>query len=414
MIGELFDLEESVEGRRLLHESLQEYLGELPCNGRDSFSQAPVAIKAADLKQMEQLCRTLNKALLNVVNSYFKDERIREIYALDQEFENILRLADGRPYELGLYRPDFLQSVEGQSKICEIGARYPINGWMLSYYLNQICLHTSVFNVPDLQPVPYQTSFIDVFYQRFNQAEPLVLVHDSEKGTEVFYLLGEFAKKSLMSQSAAPQELQLSNGEVLLHGKPVSQFILEMDRGELKKFSPDVLQHIISHGNYFNDVRTLILVHDKRILAVLYNREIMLNYLTEEEYDFLSLFLVPAYVLNTAEKREAIITSKKNWLIKPNSGGRGIGIYVKDECTPAFWKEQIEQHWQEYVVQQYVPQQEFSYKYNLWDKPVNLVGMLLCYNDQTFGPGLFRGSAECVINVHQGRGIIFPAMVSNA
>jgi hypothetical protein len=282
---------------------------------------------------------------------------------------------------------------------------------MLTYYLNLAVSNPEVIEQRELQAVPGQQDFVDSLYHIFDANEPLVMVHDNEKGTEIFNLLNEFSKKGLSALFASPADLEIENGLVELRGKVVSQFIFEMDREELRKFPPDVLYHIIRNGVYFNDVRTLILVHDKRILAVLYDDDIMADYLSVEEHQFLKPFLIPTYTLNESEKRGEIINSRQNWLIKQNSGGRGVGIYVKDECTPETWAKIINEQWPEYMVQQYVDQQQFTYPCNPDDSPVSLVGMLLCYNDHSFGPGLFRASAACVVNVHQGRAVIFPPMV---
>ncbi len=397
--------------REMLNELLVRHLGEIPCNGADSFSPVPVAVSRSEISRMEKLCQVLNKALTNVVNAYFDDERIRAIYNFDACLNNILSIASVQPYEVGMYRPDFLQAEDGSTKICEIGARYPINGWMLSYYLNVIAKDSSL---PLLEAVPHQRDFIRTVFKRFNNHEPIVLVHEKEKGTEVFYLLNEFSKQGLNYISANPAQLTCENGFIMLDGKPVDQFILEMDREELRKFDPEVLKLIINKGNYFNDVRTLILVHDKRILAVLYNEEIMSNYLSEEEYLFLQSFLIPTYTLHTADKRNEVSNTSLNWVLKRNSGGRGIDMYVKSDCEAGFWLDTIDTQWTEYMVQQYVPQRLFKYGNDTGKSLINLVGMLLCYNDRSFGHGLFRGSAESVVNVHQGRGVIFPAMVSTS
>lgn len=407
MTGELVE-KHTICNKETLNELLMKHLGEIPCNGADSFSPVPVAVNRSEIVRMEKLCQVLNKALTNVVNAYFTDERIRTIYNFDECLNNILSIANARPYEVGMYRPDFLQAEDGSIKICEIGARYPINGWMLSYYLNIIAEDSGL---PLLETVPHQRDFIHAIFSRFNRSEPIVLVHEKEKGTEVFYLLNEFSKQGLDYVSANPSQLKCQNGSIMLAGKPVDQFILEMDREELRNFDLEVLKLIINKGNYFNDVRTLILVHDKRILAVLYSEEIMRNYLSEEEYLFLQSFLIPTYALHAPEKRNEISNSHLNWVLKRNSGGRGIDMYVKSDCEARIWSDIIDKQWPEYMIQEYVPQRVFKYGSGAEKSLINLVGMLLCYNNRSFGPGLFRGSAESVVNVHQGRGVIFPVMM---
>ena len=84
------------------------------------------------------MCPVLCKAFTAIVFAYFSDERIRQIYQLDQGLEEMLKLAETQPYQPGFYRPDLLYDTHGQAKICEIGARYPLNGWIYSYYQNAV------------------------------------------------------------------------------------------------------------------------------------------------------------------------------------------------------------------------------------------------------------------------------------
>ena len=137
MTGELIE-EYTICSKDVLNELLMKYLGEIPCNGADSFSPVPVVVERKEIARMEKLCQVLNKALASVVNAYFNNESIRSIYNFDEDLNRILGMAKAQPYEVGMYRPDFLQAEDGGIKICEIGARYPINGWMISYYLNVI------------------------------------------------------------------------------------------------------------------------------------------------------------------------------------------------------------------------------------------------------------------------------------
>src|ERR1700749_3273130 len=166
--AEIIDLKESTHDGALLKKLFTEYFGGLPFKGEDSFSHIPVVVKPHYLSQMEHLCKLLNKALIKVVSAYFTDERIRAIYNLDAELESILKVAAEKEYRVGLYRPDLLQDINGQTKICEIGARYPINGWMLSYYLTLAVSNPDVIEQRELQAIPGQQDFVDTLYHVFN------------------------------------------------------------------------------------------------------------------------------------------------------------------------------------------------------------------------------------------------------
>ena len=179
-----------------------------------------------------------------------------------------------------------------------------------------------------------------------------------------------------------------------------------MDREELKKINPDVLDKLIEENCYFNDIRTLILIHDKRVLAVMYDAAIMLDYLSKEEYHFLKEYLIPSFVITDPVECDEFTNTKQNLILKLNSGGRGIGAYVKSDCTDENWNTIVRENWKSYLIQHFVDQKEFDDAEN--NRQIYLVGMLLCKDDKSYGSGMFRGSDESVVNVHQGRALIYP------
>lgn len=375
---------------------------------RSFIADSSVTVSSAYKKQMDRLCFILNAACKAIVLNYFEDDRIRKYYQLENDLEALLKKNNNQHYNQGFYRPDFLYDTNNQAKICEIGARYPLNGWMISYYLklmgDQINLDKEAATATnkDLKNI------VDDLYHQFAPHKKVAVVHDDEKGTEIFYLKAELAKLGIELISVKPQDLNVSNDSIIVNGAPVSQFILEMDREELKKINPEVLDKLIDENTYFNDIRTLILIHDKRVLAVMYNDQIMNDYLNEEEYAFLKKYLIPSFVIHDSAGCDSFIYGKENLILKLNSGGRGIGAYVKKECTEEEWEVIIRENWSKYVVQHFVDQKEFTDTEN--HRQIHLVGMLLCKEDKMYGTGVFRGSDESVVNVHQERALIYPLL----
>jgi len=370
----------------------------------DLFANSSVVLPSEYNKKMNRLCSVLSKACKAIVLNYFEDERIRKYYQLDEDLKALLKKCNNQSYNQGFYRPDFLYDKNDQPKICEIGARYPLNGWMISYYLKLIQNQTNNNEVSG-NAVSDLENLVDDLYDQFSTHKKVVLIHDDEKGTEIFYLQKELAKRDIELISAKPQDLLVSNDSIYVNGEPVSQFILEMDREELKKISPDVIDKLISENRYFNDIRTLILIHDKRVLAVMYDGQIMKDYLSEEEYHFLQKYLIPSFVITEPSGCDDFINGEENLILKLNSGGRGIGAYVKSDCTAREWSRIITENWNKYLIQHFVDQKEFKDVEN--NRQIHLVGMLLCKDDKNYGAGLFRGSDESVVNVHQGRALIY-------
>lgn len=381
--------------------------GQVPIGGMDTYSCVPLAMHAQQVSRLEKMVVVLNRALRQVVANYFHDERIRAIYGLDMFLESVLKMADGLPYHIGACRPDFLQTESGGLKICEIGARFPLNGWMISHYFNDMESKLQTYPDHEIKPVPELDGITTHITRFFDVEKPVTLLLDHEQGSEIHWFLEDAAHLGLQAYTLKPQALQLRGETIYADGKPMCQFILEMDREELRKFDPHVLRKLIETATYFNDVRTLILVHDKRVLSVLYDENIMLDYLSARDYDFLRPFLIPSFSLRDARIRKKITTDDVNWVLKQSSGGRGVGMYIRNECEVDLWKETVEDEWPSYMVQEYIPQR----LYHIENRPIQIVGMLLCFNDTFFGPGIYRGSHHSVVNVHQGRGVIFPPSV---
>jgi len=385
---------------------LKKNLDEFPHKGKDTFLNTPVLVSKDYVESTTLLCNILNTVLQKIVENYFVDQRIREIYNLDSKLEAVLNIASKIPYKVGFYRPDFIYSKDdGQPKICEIGCRYPLNGWMLSFYLNNVVQKLNSQNKDE-------TNFLAAFSSNLKKGEPLYLVHDKEKGTEVHYLLKELNSIGFESYTIHPKDIVLENGKLKVNGKPASQFILEMDREELKVFDSNILKKIIEE-TCINDVRTLILVYDKRVLSVMYDEEIMSDYISKESYHFLKKYLIPSFTLDTLEKRNTFLSSNNNWVLKNNSGGRGIGMYIKNDCDSQTWKHTITKEWKKYMIQEFVEQETFQLGYKKKNQDIYIVGMLLCYNGTSFGPGIFRGSSENIINLHQGRGVVLPCLITS-
>lgn len=383
---------------------LKRYINDLS-HDVTTFKNTPLMISLDQDEVYSKLIKLLNKSLEKIVLNYFSDERIRQIYQLDESLEEILKLANKTPYKVGMYRPDIIFDSSGQAKICEIGCRYPINGWMLSYYLSKILKELSQAN-SDWKPIDKQLDFISEIFGDFNKNEKLFYVHNKEKGTEAFLLFEELEKRGFFIEDIVPSQFVLHKDRLYVNEDKAVQFILELDREELKEIDANVLKALVKSEKCINDLRTIILVHDKRVLSVLYNEEIMLDYITISEYNFLKQFLIPSFILDIPSKREKFSDSNQNWVLKRSSGGRGVDMYVKDECTTKVWQQVIRDEWKEYMIQEFVEQQKVAVRHKELLQKLNIVGMLLSYNEISFGTGLYRGATKSIINVHSGACIL--------
>ncbi|MEC4590038.1 hypothetical protein VPG91_03500 [Nitrospirillum amazonense] len=351
-------------------------------------SDRVVALPGAYRDQMRTLASLLDVALRAVVRRYFLDARIRAIYSLPPDLENILRLAAPTPYRVGWYRPDFILDRDGTARICEIGARYPLNGWMVSRAWSR-----------------GQADFWDDLCAPYEPGNTVALVHAQEPSGEIDCLSDHLGQAGVGFVAVRPADVSVHAGALHAQGRRLDHLILQLDRNELPMLAPDVLAHLVARGPYFNDVRTVILVHDKRVLTVLSDAEIMRDAMPADLYGRLRPHLIASVCARSPAEAERLLREDGDWIAKPSSGGRGIGALVRSACGEADWADRVRRDWPHLMFQPYLEQLDFNDPD--FAGPIHMVGMLLCRDAVCYGNGMFRGSNDAVINLHQQRGKLY-------
>ena len=372
-----------------------------------AFSPVPVTVAPSHPVELRRLARLLDAAFRAVVARYFDDPRIRAIYQLPDALERVLRLASAAPYRVGCTRPDFVYDRDGHPRICEIGARYPLNGWMVSAFAARAFAADAARH--GLHPPPELATFLPALLDGLAPGDTVAVLHEREPGTEIFGLRAPLAARGVALVDAPPSRLGVVDGLPALDGVALQRVFLELDRSELPDIREDALAALIAAGNCINDVRTIVLVHDKRVLAVLHDEAVMRDCLPADDYAALRPYLIPTWAPTCDADAEALLARPENLIAKRNSGGRGVDACVRDACDEAAWRDLVLLQWRDYVFQPYLAQQDFTAPDT--GETVHLVGMQLCRDGESHGPGVFRSSNERVINLHQQRGRLHPALV---
>lgn len=371
-------------------------LGVPPLVDMNQVAAAPVSLSPAYLARLALLGRLLDTALRGIVARYFDDPRIRAVYALPEPLEALLRLAADRPYRIGCTRPDFVYDTDGQPRLCEIGARYPLNGWMLSAAAAE-----AIGPGGGATPLP----FLDDLCAAYRPGETVAMVHANEAGTEIFLFAKALRARGIGFLQARPAALNVIGGRLHAGQVRIDHAILEMDRSELPLIRAEALAWLIDRGAYLNDVRTLILVHDKRILALLWDEAIMRDVLSEADRVALRAFLIPSFTISDPAACDALLARGEDMIAKRSSGGRGVDALVRSDCPEAVWARRVRDDWAHDMYQAYLPQRAFRAPGEA--RPIHLVGMQLCRDGTSYGAGVFRGSDAKVINVHGARGRVY-------
>ncbi|RAK99976.1 Clavaminate synthase-like protein [Aspergillus ibericus CBS 121593] len=382
------------------HERLQARILDL-CESRlwyrgshEASCPRPILITQQHQAQLQQLHRALTAAIVDIVTRWWTDAdaRFPQRMPLRREEEELLKWLDRHlPPDRanyagcsGSWRPDFLVEGPGSEsepietfRITEINARFSFNGFMYAAYgqeaLRNLCDDPGL--VPATDPVKILSGLLSLFQLNL----PLHLLKNEEPGMDIHMFI-DFAKRHLkmtprlitpadlrlLPDSQAPGGYKLccvvSDHEKasLRHGLSfitseqgekleIFQVGLELHQHELFALDPDMLRQISLRC--FNDIRTILLVHDKRMLGII-KQEIPLlvarQVLRPEDGEALRRGIADTIIPGSPELDELIGSSalsptlRKEYLWKPIRGGKGAGIVFGDEIDPEEWLATLE------------------------------------------------------------------------
>jgi hypothetical protein len=374
------------------------------CNAINPY---PISYSQEELMVQERIQKTLSKAINAIVSNYLKDKRIQEIIKLDERTIELLKCASQMPYHIGAYRPDFLYDSKGNIIICEINARFATNAFFITHYLR----HCNFVN-PSEKVQQYKGNNIAAFVERIPQKHTVYIVKGRESGWDIYCLANELQKLGRTCAIIPPSALHL------VASREDASFILELHQDEILADGVyETLCTLAKSRNYFNDLRTIFIAHDKRMLAVLHRKDIMKDYIGDEDFEFLRNHVAKTYVLGSDLKQVAIL-DRENWMLKPTQFGKGEGIVLGHQLSQEDWEKAVHNaDYSKFVLQQVVLQQQTEIltmiDQNTCLHNMNVVGTILCIDDDYLGPGIYRASENEIVNVASGGAILFAVMDNN-
>ena len=306
----------------------------------EKFSSEYLTFSNTFYDYLDDQHRILNQILHRILEEYFREtdlgETIRQTFQFNEKIHRILtELNLHRPNSsLGLFRPDLLfqhgkdfqinGKISFQSKICEINTRFPLNGFLLSAVLcsshrqNRISTRFS--------------HLIESF--KFNRIKPMFIIKHKENGFDIHLFHKYWIKK--FDQSCLfiyPQQLIIQNNQLIdqKSGLMIEQCLLELHQDEILQLPNEILKYFVRNNqlNYFNDFRTIFLLHDKRVFSLLSNQSFLYALMNSPQPKF-QQWIPMTYVIKTLPNylRNSIMENKQHWIIKSNSDGKGENIFI--------------------------------------------------------------------------------------
>ncbi|KAF4336264.1 multidrug transporter [Fusarium beomiforme] len=348
----------------------------------------PVLVGRHHQQQLQYLHEALTVAITDVVERWWSDgdARFPARMPLEEKEEELLKWIDSQvkagnmsPFSQcrGSWRPDFLveDNAEREENYCvtEINARFAFNGFMHEAYgqeaTNQSLTHDKMNLVPATDP----ESILQGLFSLFNPDYPLHLLKGTEKGIDINMFIDAVLRRfGAKPRLIMPADLRLfpdartksgyrlccvihdydgqlsntwrfvaPNGELW---EEIHQVGLELHQRELLTLEADMLRQISLRC--FNDMRTILLVHDKRMLGIVRQempRLVEHGVLTQLQAEALRLGIVETLLPGSQELKDVYEASlnhpevRHGHILKPIRSGKGQGIIFGDDVSAAEW-----------------------------------------------------------------------------
>ncbi len=352
----------------------------------------PLAMSLPTYHKTGQLGLLLNKAIHYFVANY---GRFSHLMPLDERCQELLDMAGKYPFRTGSFRTDFVIDKCNRIKIIEMTTRFPLNGYIQSGYIgiNGLDMAKRIGAEGVLYDFP---RYMDYLQNEICKQGKVTVI----KGHDP---MNEFKIYSRIFPAAGIDFNVVDVGDIADNMDKLvgARVIEELTLNEIKSLTNEQIHAMIEAGMY-NDVRNIILIHDKRFFKVLRDEAFLKEALSEDERLLLAEFALPSYTQpDDKDQYDAAYDDKDSWILKPYGLGKGEGIVAGCTVDDAAWKELFDSREADrMILQPMVDQRRFDGTISeLGEIRSDFVaGTFLYVDNEYYGPGLYRSSSFEVSN----------------
>ena len=353
------------------------------------YYDEPCAIGPKSQSRFKRIQHLLYKSFKYFLPRYRNYEHIITYSEKTRQIADHFDLANVR---IGFYRPDFVVNQQGGIQICELGARYYEAYW--GHGIPEYIMEKRSQCRNDLNGKRITRVVIEEAERWWGGLEQLTILKGRDREGDIRFYRPYFEKIGVPIQYIYPDTIA-DNLHLLKDGPVLSSF----SQMELEALTSTEIEAVAS-SNCLNPLSTVMLLHDKRFLAVLWDDEFRSESLTPEESDFLKPFLIPTYTRNQyPEIWEEARLNKDGYILKPQLLGKSEGIVPGPLVDEAIWARAFENDQiKDMVLQPWIQQKIFNGTIDGKSFQDYTTGMMLCIEDEFNGLGQFRMTSAPVAN----------------
>lgn len=362
-------------------------------NWMPRLSPSPMVIPFEEYDKMLNLQQALHFGITSILKLWWIGHPVVcSTLRIPNRLERILRSQNpifGEAVELGCYRPDILYDESGTMKVCEINARFTVNGYFLSVFLAESALN-GIFQplisdeAPTIAPIPSTLAFPRMLALKIRSAcsdlpklvdgkITICCIRGREPGHDLDWLSLIMKDFHIHVIYASKDAFEMKDGSLFVGAEQVHFCVLELHQDELLGLSDEVLEAIMSlsiKGKCLNPLWSICLVHDKRLLSLLSRLPTLLRHtglstdhndsLIKGSMNFFSTLrkhLIPTIAVDVEDIKMLLIGDdltnsvltglvSSSLVVKPALLGKGEGILLqKDFSTDEEFLNAIEQEY---------------------------------------------------------------------
>ncbi|GAM88162.1 hypothetical protein ANO11243_061930 [Dothideomycetidae sp. 11243] len=421
----------------------------------ERISPHAIAVSGTALARLEQIHILLGRAFADLTGRWFSDTeaKLPKRMPLSAREESLLRYVGSDSFPLkvsgppsGCWRSDVLFGTSPDGKdaefpyICELNGRLPLNGVLMTGLHGTGGSRLAAHN----KDVKFTETFDDAvtrIMSCFDSSKPLFIVRDQWPGVDSKVLEKAYtARTAQATRVVRPSDLEVCHDEgsptgfALWHapeGERMEQWLCEMVQAEWAVLPELVARQLALTP--LNDIRTIFLIHDKRILGILTDELSGMSargVLTAQEANILRAS-IPETLIPGSKQLQKVLHNCKNdqslknsYIYKPCRDGSGRGVElgrnlsqeefiarveklhdaqpIQSDQGPAVLQRLVEHNWYNIV------RHEVPGKPGPEPQKFHLIGSMFMWDCQHFHLGPWRLGAETHLGL--ATGVVMSAM----
>ncbi len=342
----------------------------------------PVIMTSETVTELKSLGKILNKAILHIMSHY---DKYLDVFPRSQRELQILEICRNYPFRTGSFRADFVIDIENKIRIIEFNSRQPLNGFFDTGFYSEIAIQQgrklNFESIIELYP-----AFYNYLSDYIGKAKHIcVIFEDTHPADRKFYPL-LFKNSGIDCHQIKLKELPQKS-----HLLKDAWVLCEFTNLEIMNMPLDLIELLAAHNSH-NSIIAALNSGCKRFFCALNNQEFLDNALNIEEIELIKKFITPTYSCNSGSAAwENAMINKDKYILKHQSKGLSQEVYAGALTSETKWRELFTQTGiDQMVLQPFVEQKLFNGFIGEEVRNDYVTGTLLYFNDEFFGPGLYR------------------------